>query len=275
MDSFIELLKSEATSIIEGLTANEPKIEFEKEISSDEDIKAPLAKISIDVEGENGGKILFAMPVTLATALSDLMIGGEGAELEEMSDDDLDATKEIVSNIFGSLNTSISAQQDMPKLNFSVTDIEFLSDGTLDLKGFSKTYIYQVSIASTTAQLILIVDDNFLSNFQSSQENSSDTNDCNTPSIDLSEEELKNIELLLDIPLPVRVRVGSKTVLLKDILMMDIGSIVELDQLANEPLDILVANKVIAKGEVVIVDGNFGVQISKIVSPKQRVSQIS
>jgi len=275
MDSFIELLKSEATSIIEGLTAQEPKIEFEKEEDTTSDIKAPLAKISINAKGEKGGKVLFAMPVSLATALSDLMIGGEGAELEEMSDDDLDAAKEIVSNIFGGLNTSLSAQQDMPNLSFEVENIEFVSEGSLDIGNFAKTYIYQVSIASTTAQFILIVDSDFLSNFQSSDESQDRTDECNSSSIKLSEEELKNIELLLDIPLPVRVRVGRKTVLLKDILMMDIGSIVELDQLANEPLDILVANKVIAKGEVVIVDGNFGVQISQILSQKERVSQIS
>jgi len=56
---------------------------------------------------------------------------------------------------------------------------------------------------------------------------------------------------------------------------MDIGSVVELDQLANAPLDILVGDKVIAKGEVVIVDGNFGVQITEIGTPKELLSQIS
>ncbi len=62
--------------------------------------------------------------------------------------------------------------------------------------------------------------------------------------------------------------------LLKDVLNMDIGSVIELDQLANEPLDILVGDKVIAKGEVVIVDGNFGVQIVKIGTQKERLQQL-
>jgi len=76
------------------------------------------------------------------------------------------------------------------------------------------------------------------------------------------------------VELPVRVRIGTKTVLLKDVLNMDIGSVVELDQLANEPLDVLVGDKIIAKGEVVIVDGNFGIQITEIGTPRERLSQI-
>ncbi|MCW1715186.1 FliM/FliN family flagellar motor switch protein, partial [Campylobacter jejuni] len=74
-------------------------------------------------------------------------------------------------------------------------------------------------------------------------------------------EELKNINLIMDVRLPVRVRIGNK-MLLKDVLTMDIGSVVELNQLANDPLEILIGDKRIAYGEVVIVDGNFGVQIT-------------
>ncbi len=272
MNNFTQLLQDETTSIIEGLTGHKPEIRFDKEDETNEEIKAPLAKISIRVSGENGGNILFMLPATLATSLSDLMVGGEGAESEEISADDLDATKEIVSNIFGAMGTTLSAQQEMPKLSFEVKDIEFISEGGVDLKDYEKLYIFEVKIASTIAQMILAIDSSFLSNF-SQEEKSKESQVSTTTS--LSEDELKNIELLLDIPLPIRVRVGTKTVLLKDVLMMDIGSIVELDQLANEPLDILVANKVIAKGEVVIVDGNFGVQISEIIDPRERICQIS
>jgi len=90
----------------------------------------------------------------------------------------------------------------------------------------------------------------------------------------LNFEEMKNIDLLMDVKLPVRVRIGSKKMLLRDVINMDIGSVVELNQLANEPLDILVDNKKIAEGEVVIVDGNFGVQITTIGSKKERLEQL-
>jgi flagellar motor switch protein FliN/FliY len=62
--------------------------------------------------------------------------------------------------------------------------------------------------------------------------------------------------------------------LLKDVLNMDIGSVIELNQLANDPLEILVDNHVVAEGEVVIVDGNFGVQITTIGSKKDRLTQL-
>ncbi|MGL2810257.1 FliM/FliN family flagellar motor switch protein, partial [Helicobacter pylori] len=66
----------------------------------------------------------------------------------------------------------------------------------------------------------------------------------------------------------------QKKMILKDVVSMDIGSVVELDQLVNDPLEILVDDKVIAKGEVVIVDGNFGIQITDIGTKKERLEQL-
>ena len=85
---------------------------------------------------------------------------------------------------------------------------------------------------------------------------------------------MKNIGLILDVKLPLRVRIGSKKMLLKDVLSMDIGSVIELDQLANDPLEILVDDKVVAFGEVVIVDGNFGVQITQIGTKRDRLETL-
>jgi flagellar motor switch protein FliN/FliY len=90
----------------------------------------------------------------------------------------------------------------------------------------------------------------------------------------LSPSEISNISLIMDVKLPVRVRIGKKKMLLKDVLNMDIGSVVELNQLANDPLDILVDNHIIAQGEVVIVDGNFGIQITTIGTKKERLNQL-
>ncbi len=274
MNNFTELLQNETISVIEGLTGHAPTIKFDKEepVSSESDIKAPLAVIDIQAKGEKGGKLSLALAVSLATALGDLMLGGEGAEQEEMNDDDLDATKEIISNIFGALNTSIAAQTQMPQLSFEVGNITFIPEGDMPIDGFDKLYIYEITIASTTAHMILAADRDFLANFGEA-EASTDKEDA-AQTAQLSAEELKNISLIMDVELPVRVRIGTKTVLLKDVLNMDIGSIVELDQLANEPLDILIGNKIIAKGEVIIIDGNFGVQIVDIASPQERLHQL-
>lgn len=80
--------------------------------------------------------------------------------------------------------------------------------------------------------------------------------------------------LIKTVKLPVKVRIGKKKMLLKDVLSMDIGSIVELDQLVNSPLEILVGDQVIGLGEAVIVDGNFGIQITEIGLPKDILNKL-
>jgi flagellar motor switch protein FliN/FliY len=81
----------------------------------------------------------------------------------------------------------------------------------------------------------------------------------------------KNISLIMDVPLQVTVELGRTEKLIKDILEFSPGSIIELDKLAGEPVDILVNEKVIAKGEVVVIDESFGVRITDIIHPSKRL----
>jgi len=83
--------------------------------------------------------------------------------------------------------------------------------------------------------------------------------------------EKENIELLMDLQLQVSVELGKVKKPIKEILQFTQGTIVELDRLAGENVDVLVSGKVIAKGEVVVVDQNFGVRITQIVIPEKRV----
>ena len=84
----------------------------------------------------------------------------------------------------------------------------------------------------------------------------------------------QNLELLYNIKLKLSVRLGSKVFLLKDILSWDIGEIIELEQMVNEPLEVLVNGVKIGEGEAVIVEGKFGLKIKKIGSQESRVNQI-
>ena len=83
-----------------------------------------------------------------------------------------------------------------------------------------------------------------------------------------------NIGLLMDVPLKLTVELGRTTKLVKEILALAPGSVVELDKLAGEPVDILVNEKLIAKGEVVVIDENFGVRITEIINPEERLSAV-
>ena len=83
-----------------------------------------------------------------------------------------------------------------------------------------------------------------------------------------------NLNLLMDIPLQVTVELGRTKKLIREILDLSAGSIIQLDKLAGEHVDILVNNKLIAKGEVVVIDENFGVRVTDIVSPYDRVQKL-
>lgn len=82
----------------------------------------------------------------------------------------------------------------------------------------------------------------------------------------------RGLELIMDIPLDVTVELGRVRMLIKDVLELASGSIVELDRVAGEPVDLLVNGRLIAKGEVVVIEDNFGIRITEIISPVERVS---
>lgn len=85
----------------------------------------------------------------------------------------------------------------------------------------------------------------------------------------------KNIDLILDIPLKVTVELGKTEMYIRDILNLGPGSIIELDKLAGEPVEVLVNGKPIARGEVVVIDENFGVRITDIISPRERLEKLT
>jgi flagellar motor switch protein FliN/FliY len=88
-------------------------------------------------------------------------------------------------------------------------------------------------------------------------------------------QEAGNISLIMDVFMEMTVELGRTRKLIKEILGMGEGTIIELDKLAGEPVDILVNHKLIAKGEVVVIDENFGVRVTEIVSPMERMNEMS
>ena len=97
----------------------------------------------------------------------------------------------------------------------------------------------------------------------------SDTPEANETSLDK-----KNLDFILDIPLQVTVELGRTKLLVKDILQLNQGAVVELTKLAGEPLDIFVNSKLVARGEAVVVNEKFGVRLVDIVTPNERVEKI-
>ena len=85
---------------------------------------------------------------------------------------------------------------------------------------------------------------------------------------------LRDLDFLLDIPLDVSVELGRTSMLINDLLQLGQGSVIELSKLAGEPLEILVNSRLIARGEAVVINEKFGVRITDIISPLERVKQL-
>ena len=266
MNDFLKILQNEIKSTIEGLIGLSPDITLLGE--GEKESTPPYVKAVVNVSPK--GKILFLLPPGFSTAVCDLMLGGEGEAKEEVDADDLDAIKEIISNILGALSTTLEAQSDMPNLKFEISDINFVKESE-DISGFKQVNNFECKVKDIKSICSVLFDDDFLSIFNKETE-SETKQSSNTPEV--HHEEVKNLEMLMDIKLQIRVRIGSKIMLLKDVIAMDIGSVVELDQLASEPLDILIEDKKIGEGEVVIVDGNFGIQITSIGSKADRLNTL-
>ncbi len=83
-----------------------------------------------------------------------------------------------------------------------------------------------------------------------------------------------NIDLLLDVELPITVSFGEAEMQLKDVLKLGVGSVIELDKSVNDPVTVIVNQKPIAKGEVVMVEGNYGVRILEVESTAERIRSL-
>ncbi len=84
----------------------------------------------------------------------------------------------------------------------------------------------------------------------------------------------RDIDFLLDIPLEITVELGRTRMFIKDLLQLGQGSVVELEKIAGEPMEILVNDKLVARGEVVVVNEKFGVRLTDIISPSERIRQL-
>ncbi|TSA86263.1 flagellar motor switch protein FliY [Helicobacter mehlei] len=286
---FLKLFVREFTATVGGLLGKTPEVALKSEISVGDFIFIEHASVTIQINSKSNLTITLAIPVPMATALADLMVGGEGASKEALEADDLDAIKEIGSNVFGALTTALSSQDIMPKLNFEAKQAIFAHDAAL-LDPYSDGYEFSFALDKIESSFFIFCGGVFIDIFNKKEAPQNIPKGRPAPSMPsipvvqrservegdhpLEQVEARNINMLLDVKLNVRVRIGQKKMILKDVVSMDIGSVVELNQMVNDPLEILVDDKVIAKGEVVIVDGNFGIQITDIGSKKERLEQL-
>jgi len=274
MDKFEKLIKDEIVGVLEALTGILPKVELKEvqDISIISNIIPPVVYTTLPcfVNGK-ASKILMSFAHDMAINLSHTMMGEEfPTEFTDITDDDLDATKEIIYNIWGATRNSLSIPNDNFG-DFQVNEkptVKYLNESQeLSLEDYSKLYVYSIEMNDFKSIFVIAFDETFISNIEL-------TKAAIEEKIEIEEiekidkEELINKQLvdkLTNIEMEVTLRIGKTQMLLRDIINIDIGTIIELEQLSNAPIELLVENVLIALGEVVIVDGNFGIQITEIV----------
>lgn len=219
------------------------------------------------------------------TKLADFMLAGDGESKDEIDDDTKDAVQELTSQLLSSLNVPFEETFDN-KFSFRSEDVikntssslfqcseYYCIDLTGDIEGAELNFRF---VCDTNIEAKLgseedsnLIDDGsieaLLGNAGISFDDEAEENGGNAP---------KNLDLLLDIDIPISVRMGSAKLFLKDILGLGPGNIVELEQNADDPIELAINDKVIARGEVVIVDGYFGFRIKEIVSKAERIRKL-
>jgi flagellar motor switch protein FliN/FliY len=88
------------------------------------------------------------------------------------------------------------------------------------------------------------------------------------------EDKIRKLDMILDIPLKVSVELGRTKILVNDLLQLGQGSVIELNKMAGDPLEVLVNDKLVARGEVVVVNEKFGIRLTDIVSPLERIEKL-
>ena len=260
-----------------------------------------VAQVPLTVGGAASGKGLMVFNESSAALMADLLIGGDGSNPPEVLNDlHLSAVGEVGSQaaaaLFEGLGQGLGKQlsatagdlapaqaSDLPGLAASLGGSLVACEFSLDVEG------------GLPSPFVLVLPENVAAALSGSGGGAAAPQaaapsspvsglggSMNAPVVQAAQlSQLSgslpagtgnNLELLMDVPLQVTVELGRTQKMVKEVLALGPGSVLELDKLAGEPVDILVNEKPIAKGEVVVIDENFGIRVTEILAPRDRVS---
>lgn len=288
LEKFSGLIVSTFASSLSAISSRTVNLSLDEMVKCDADtlFTAYENETLVVAKEDNGGYetgLLFR--TRDITKLADFMLAGDGESKDEIDDDTKDAVQELTSQLLSSLNVPFE-EAFSNKFSFKSEDVIKNSSSTLfqcseyycidltgDVDGAELNFRF---VCDTNIEAKLggqddnnLVDDGsieaLLGNAGISFDDEPAESGGNTP---------KNLDLLLDIDIPISVRMGSAKLFLKDILGLGPGNIVELEQNADDPIELAINDKVIARGEVVIVDGYFGFRIKEIVSKAERIRKL-
>jgi flagellar motor switch protein FliN/FliY len=230
------------------------------------------------------GEMCLLTHKTTAAMLCGLMMGGDGNE--PFKNEDLDALNEFGNQVMGAVCTALGSRYGMSVSAGQAQTAEFIVDQSpfglegaaiidadLAIEGFPGSVLRLLWSPPLTSKLS--------GGPSSSRSEGGSTSDKLSTSGGFDDSMSRsssnsppNVQMLLDINLNVTIELGRTRLSIRKILELGPGSIIELDRLAGEPVDLLVNDKIVAKGEVVVVDEYFGIRILTLISPEERIKQL-
>lgn len=250
------------------------------------------AFLRFDVQFGDGLNIAWYISNSDATGFSDLLIGGSGdrdAVLTEMHLDGLsNAFSGMIERTIETLNTSVKWPLTSTGVDMSMEgEIPRAGSGKEHTVGFELDGLGLVTIVQhANAALIDYLAANVKAGVTEADvdaaahavavEHHKDDNVVSLPHVsnDSAAREPGDIRMLLNVPLQVTVELGRTEQSVRELLELNVGSIIELSKLAGDPMDIMVNGKVLARGEVVVIDEEFGIRVTEILSPEDRLRRL-
>jgi flagellar motor switch protein FliN/FliY len=285
------------------------EIPFDFEIIQ-KDVDIPLVFLSVNYSGDQNFQLQFALPRKMVAMLSDFMMLGDGSAEYDPSEHN-DAIKEMFNQILGSLTAELSGEGinitgDVSNVESTDLEIqkEFLADNimipfTIKIIGQElKMYLVLDQVAIDSIESLFPTIESNASNEPSMDEllgqlggnesknqsvpQPSEQRPVNVSRADFSEFDNRkpeianniNLGLLMDINLPVTVELGRKNMRIKELLDLGQGSVVELDKLAGDFVDVLINGQKFAVGEIMVADDNFAVRIVNLISREDRIKSL-
>jgi len=251
----------------------------------------PKLHITFKTTTTNVFRHLFVMDPQFGLNLFAWMIGDEPES--EISDEHIEGIQEAANQIFGQIQTASDGDGNPLKIEdvqikvfpsveeaMNTIDEEEGSivnyTATVESDYAVKHYVWFLEAVEMDGVTEKAIEDDLLSGLDDDSDkiNVAPTSfqDFDKPAT--TTEDARNIDMLLDVNLEAVVELGRKSIPIKDVLQLGRGSIIELNKTAGEPLDIYVNNKKLAEGEVVVVDERFGIRITHLIDPKQRLQNL-
>ena len=197
-----------------------------------------------------------------------------GLESEELTDELKDAFSEFLNQFFGRIRLEFTKYKE--DINFTQPEIIDITKENLKELGFDRFLICSMEIEEENFEFAFAFDQQAFDILcELSEEKKTEVSEMVNNIVSQKEESAKlsydKLDLILDIELPVYVSLGKSRMKIKDVLKLGSGSLIELDRSADDYVDLVVNGKVIARGEVVVVESNFALRIKEIVSKSERI----